>query len=246
MASQLPAKCEKYEELNYEDPIVQFSQAVIEEGGLLGDPIPKGTGKVRKNYLKIISEGTLQEIKSKFIKVAQEIKRNIMDVKDTLEAKPIETIISLDEEKSFTIKDEVILIGRNSNCHIPLTDMYSSRIHCLIFPLDSKIIVIDPGSLMGIITTYRSSNKPLEDTSEEKQVLTFKSDESFDLNLGRHYIEIFSKKEWDKRKKSPITYNNDFDSDSDLIDCLEYDHSSIGLPSLPCYSEPSSKRSKIQ
>jgi hypothetical protein len=67
--------------------------------------------------------------------------------------------------------------------HLPIT-LYGSRCHVLCTMVDDKIILVDPGSLVGIKTVKRSLDIPAENSlPTQRQTLQFSKNEKFVLDI---------------------------------------------------------------
>ena len=97
----------------------------------------------------------------------------------------------------FDLGKKLILIGRMTGCDILINrTLQVSRLHMIIVILSeyNKIIIIDPGSLNGIITKSRSKEKLIQHSvGKSRKILEFDLDESFDLKIGDSNICVSPK-----------------------------------------------------
>lgn len=83
----------------------------------------------------------------------------------------------------------LILFGRKHGCDILIqhTNQFISRLHAMIFiiPEINKIVIVDPGSISGIVTLLRSSdNQLINSLPKSRAVLVFDITEMFVIKLG--------------------------------------------------------------
>jgi len=95
-----------------------------------------------------------------------------------------------------TLQSEIITVGKKTGVDVCLPDDAPgvSRLHMIIFQLSDKIIVVDPGSLFGVQTILRSSDKPLEHSvPTQRKVLIFDKDETVTFRIGDYELTISPK-----------------------------------------------------
>lgn len=163
--------------------------------------ITEGISELRANYLKICDSGNSSTwIKDQFLQIKNKMLETYFEIN---KFEPVENInkekIVIDHDSKlieYEYEKDVILIGRHCFCDIvfpPFCD-YLSRLHAIVVVLRNinKIFVIDVGSILGIKTTKRTSDKPLKNTKEDS-ILEFDLNESFVLQFGDRNITFHPK-----------------------------------------------------
>ncbi|MEO7803669.1 MAG: FHA domain-containing protein [Actinomycetota bacterium] len=78
-------------------------------------------------------------------------------------AKPPERLAVITDESSkprvYDIADDLI-IGRDSKCHVVITDTYSSQVHARVFRKDDSLFIEDMGSTNGTYLNRRKVTAP--------------------------------------------------------------------------------------
>lgn len=112
-------------------------------------------------FLALIFLFLLRAIKAIYIEVAPRGRREAPSASAT--AKPPEKVVihapDQVKDKSYPLEDELI-VGRDSQCQIVITDTYASMIHARIFRKDGKVWLEDMGSTNGTYLNRRKLTSP--------------------------------------------------------------------------------------
>lgn len=172
------------------------SQAVYSDQTQIGE---KDQEEIRSAYLEIIEH---RNWRGMIIEIAKRLQREVIphaipdhDFAVLMHVTPSAKHPDV-REKTIEVSDQVVTIGRKygNNLEISTHNIELSRLHCVIFALMDKLVVIDPGSLMGIKTIERSSDaRKINSLPDDRHVLVFNKNESFVLELAGLRITISPK-----------------------------------------------------
>nr|QBK88805.1 MAG: C3HC4 type zinc finger protein [Mimivirus LCMiAC01] len=175
---------------NYDDDdeerVIEHLTQIYSLSIVTGNTIPdKIVENMRAIYLKNIEEPNWKDFFNKLgEKIKNKLEDDMMVDEESLTCSPYS--ISMDG-KTYELTKSVIIIGRYKECDIiiPQKNHNSSRVHAVVFVQPNRVIVIDPGSFIGIKTMRRSENKPLEHSiPRNRKPLVFSRTERFILNFG--------------------------------------------------------------
>lgn len=162
---------------------------------IVGSQTREETEELRSAYEKII---VMDNWDQQFADAAKLIIENLRKNKELIPVK--NTTFSIAQSNQyFTFDKNYILIGRKPGCHVAFPeDSYNgtSRMHAMIFPLPelNMLIVVDMGSLSGILTQKRSSDKQLVHSfAKSRNVLIFDWNEVVILKMGSIEVGINTK-----------------------------------------------------
>ena len=144
--------------------------------------------QLRLDYLSLIES---PDWKAKILELAKAIK--VMSGLDgdsaTKTNKNDYTLLYGGEIYSFPPDQTVITIGRNKGCDILLSqnDNSASRLNLVIFLFNETILIVDPGSFLGVRTEKRgTSGKPIVNSVPSRRaLLQFDRDEFYILTIGQ-------------------------------------------------------------
>lgn len=174
--------------------IFSYSQDVLMSVGIVDGEL--NVDEMRKRYEELIKDKEM--IRENFTKVAKEIKKSIeKDTRDEIGVIKLRMVV--DDETEYFIDQEVIFGGRFEECDIRFeaNDLYVSRIHFVIFPTTNGIIIVDPGSLNGIVGY-------VDGTDTKKQVFFCEPDRKMIFRIDRHCIEMMSNEKYLEFKKEKM------------------------------------------
>lgn len=135
---------------------------------------------MRKAYLEVIGQTNWKTL---LLEVAVRAKNRLSrSISNSHSSQRV--IASLDEKKTVFENPSVLTIGRNTGCDIRCTDMTVSRLHAVIYFLEDRIVVVDPGSLSGIKTSTRQK------THTGMRILQLSVGQNFGLLIGNKKVQF--------------------------------------------------------
>lgn len=131
----------------------------------------------RDEYEKIMNSSNP---KQQFTELSREIKEKmIKEKKQNNQNEQDDEIILKICTKTFKFqKKPFVLIGRHDMCDIVISPLYSSvsRVGAIVFQIGDSLIVIDPGSLYGIRTTFSNNEKQHSMPNSRKPIIIAKNE----------------------------------------------------------------------
>jgi len=133
--------------------------------------------KLRKMYTNLIRHLDRDVLTS----LSEKIKK-VLDLEDVMDEPKLYEIGLYG--RLHELNKNIITFGRDARCDIVIDHHSCSRLQGIAFITTTNVIVVDPGSFLGIHTVKRSSDKDLvHSLPGQRRGLIFDRDESFELNM---------------------------------------------------------------
>ncbi len=146
--------------------------------------------EMRRTYLKIVRQADWKE---QFMLIARHV------AKATADSMPVSPM-RRGEDEGFSIAHgerlfsnfenaDAVIVGRIKDCDVTLRHEACSRVHAIFLLLPTKVVCVDVGSALGIITTRRSGDHPCESSlPNQRAVLIFDWGECVVLGMGKEQL----------------------------------------------------------
>ena len=86
--------------------------------------------------------------------------------------------------------NEITTIGRIESNSIQLNGQDISRVHCVIFIVGTKIMVLDTWSMFGTHTTHAKTGKQYNSTVGNRNLIAYNIEEKFDITVGPYTLTV--------------------------------------------------------